>query len=437
MRLVREYYYNESWQMLEVWREMEIELNEEDPPPPSNEPPVICSVHEQYIWGAQYIDAPVARLRDTDSDGQPDDETLYYTYDGNFNVTGLVEPNGDVAERYAYDPYGKVTFKPADWSDAANQSKSAYDNEILYCGYRFDPESGNYIARNRYLTPPLGRWLTPDPIVYGDGMNWYQYVGSCPVRYSDPTGLWGEDTHSGRTAQWATGVGFKSDVAAEIGKADNNVDTDPSTNCLSPENASWHFDSPAHLPNRIMPFNPSDSRHLHFMWKLTESSVDCWKGNCDDSAKNLGRSLHPLQDYYAHGNWDTQRVRLHPDWYDDPTKDSRHGTDGVPVRERDDPRRRWAVGGFDIDSLGPQAGSRRITATEQHTKWALTMWIVLTWNDPCPCLCKMLTSRVLTSRCGGAATSPPALPARPKISQTGYWTGTPDDRWDPIKQEQP
>jgi RHS repeat-associated protein len=141
-----DYYYNESWQVLEVRKG-------EDPDP-----------LEQYVWGAQYIDAPVVRFYDGDLDGldpeDEDDSTLYYTYDGNFNVTAVIKPDGTVAERYAYDPYGQVTFKAADWSDAASQVKSAYDNEILYCGYRFDPESGNYIARNRYLHPTLGRWLT-------------------------------------------------------------------------------------------------------------------------------------------------------------------------------------------------------------------------------------------------------------------------------------
>jgi len=143
-----DYYYNESWQVLEVRKG-------EDPDP-----------LEQYVWGIQYVDAPVVRFRDGNVDGDlldtqdNTDSTLYYTYDGNFNVTAVVKPDGTVAERYTYDPYGKVAFKAADWSDAANQAKSAYDNEVLYCGYRFDPESGNYIARNRYLHPTLGRWLT-------------------------------------------------------------------------------------------------------------------------------------------------------------------------------------------------------------------------------------------------------------------------------------
>jgi len=129
-----DYYYNESWQVLEIRKG-----GDTDP-------------LEQYVWGVQYVDAPVVRFYDGDQDGEidpqdEDDNTLYYTYDGNFNVTALVKPDGTVAERYTYDPYGQVTFKAADWSNAASQAKSAYDNEILYCGYRFDPESGNYQGR--------------------------------------------------------------------------------------------------------------------------------------------------------------------------------------------------------------------------------------------------------------------------------------------------
>ena len=165
-----DYYYNESWQVLEVCKASRTN-----------------KTYQQYVWGIQYIDAPVVQFRDTADDGTLD-QALYYTYDGNFNVTALVGTNGTVAERYTYDPYGKVTFKAADWSDAVNQAKSAYDNEILYCGYRFDPESGLFHVRNRYLTPPLGRWLTNDLIGYRDGMNRYQYGKANPLSWVDTHG---------------------------------------------------------------------------------------------------------------------------------------------------------------------------------------------------------------------------------------------------------
>jgi RHS repeat-associated protein len=167
-----DYYYNESWQVLEVRKG-----GDTDP-------------LEQYVWGLQYVDAPVVRFRDGNLDGDlldtqdNTDSTLYYTYDAQFNVTALVDTSGTPQERYVYDPYGKVKFLDGSWDEIS----SAFDNEVLYCGYRFDPESGLYHVRERYYDPITGTWKTRDPILYGDGMNLYEYVSSAPTDYIDPTG---------------------------------------------------------------------------------------------------------------------------------------------------------------------------------------------------------------------------------------------------------
>ena len=143
--------------------------------------------YEQYVWGLRYVHSPVLRWWDENTDGQ-DIETLYYTNDANFNVTALVNDSGSVVERYTYDPYGKVTFRAADWSPLEN-NVSAYANEILFTGHRLDTETGLYITLYRYYHPGLGCWLSRDPVAYADGMSLYQYVVSSPLLYGDPSGL--------------------------------------------------------------------------------------------------------------------------------------------------------------------------------------------------------------------------------------------------------
>ncbi|MBD3322778.1 MAG: hypothetical protein GF350_16885, partial [Chitinivibrionales bacterium] len=96
--------------------------------------------------------------------------------------------DGSVVERYAYDPYGKPTVMDADFSaDADGASDVA--NEILYCGYRIDPETGLYHVRHRPYHPTLGRWGTRDRIGYLQGANLYEYASSLPLSRVDPNGL--------------------------------------------------------------------------------------------------------------------------------------------------------------------------------------------------------------------------------------------------------
>ena len=173
-------YYTPSWQLIEVRKGGK----------------AYTDLHKQFVWGLRYIDAPILRDRETNAGSAGLDERLYYTQDGNFNVTALVNPAGDVVERYSYDAYGQVTVRngaenvdPDTVNDPATEwdvdNASDVDNRILYCGYRFDPETGLYHVRHRYLHPTLGRWTTPDPLGYVDGMNGYEYCGGQPVGYVD------------------------------------------------------------------------------------------------------------------------------------------------------------------------------------------------------------------------------------------------------------
>ena len=147
----------------------------------------------QWLWDVRYIDAPVLRWRDTNADGTLD-ETLYYCNDANMNATALVGTSGTVVERYLYDPYGKVSVYDGSWS--AVTWANSKQNEVLFAGYRLDPESGLYHVRHRYYHPTLGRWIERDPTDYSgsmrqlaDAISLYEYVTSNPVDRADPLGL--------------------------------------------------------------------------------------------------------------------------------------------------------------------------------------------------------------------------------------------------------
>ena len=208
-----DYFYNDRWQVLEERVAPNLTGAQKET--------TLGSPHVQYVWDIRYLDSPICRLRDAnddwdaDGDGEKDpgsdglEETLYYLTDANHNVTALVEPNGNVVERYLYDAYGRVhvlngAADPdgavlAEWTlDPDNVSDVS--NEILYAGYRHDPETLLYHVRHRYLHATLGRWLTSDPKGYVDGMSLYEYCRSGPVGARDPLGLTGayHPTHTQR-----------------------------------------------------------------------------------------------------------------------------------------------------------------------------------------------------------------------------------------------
>jgi RHS repeat-associated protein len=195
----RHFFYNAWWQILETRKTTTASDHPESLHPES-----------QYVWSLRYIDAPV--LRDENHNDDDDctddgdgDERLYYLTDASMNVTALVETDGDVVERYAYDPYGRLT----------SDEPSGYGNAILYCGYWRDAETGLYHVRNRMYHPLLGRWLQRDPLVYIDGMDFYEYVGSMPTAAADP---FGELIIYARGAVWkgvTEGLPWQSDALAK------------------------------------------------------------------------------------------------------------------------------------------------------------------------------------------------------------------------------
>jgi RHS repeat-associated protein len=159
----RDLYYSSAWQVLE-----------ED---------IGGVMQAQYVWSPIYVDALVER----DAGGA----RLWVQQEADWNTTALVNSSGNVVERYAYDPYGVVTYLSATW---ATLSSSAYNWLYLHQGGRLDTITGDYYFRNRVFSPTLMRWLNPDPLGLAAGdPNLYRAEGNAPASKTDYSGLRGLD----------------------------------------------------------------------------------------------------------------------------------------------------------------------------------------------------------------------------------------------------
>jgi RHS repeat-associated protein len=130
-------------------------------------------------------------------------ESFYYLQDILGSTVALTDTDGNVVERYFYEPYGTTIITDGDGSNT--RTSSTYSNPIMWTGQRYDSNNNLYHFWARTYSPELGRWLQRDPLGYVDGMNLYEYVSSNPMTFLDSLGLeinwwnpftWGNPTKS-------------------------------------------------------------------------------------------------------------------------------------------------------------------------------------------------------------------------------------------------
>jgi RHS repeat-associated protein len=110
-------------------------------------------------------------------DPQP---TIFYpSYDGNGNIVAWTVSGATASTcRREYDSFGNILIEHGTPPCAIGFSTKIEDPEsgLLYYGYR-------------YLSPPLGRWISKDPIEERGGINLYGFVGNDGVSRWDILGL--------------------------------------------------------------------------------------------------------------------------------------------------------------------------------------------------------------------------------------------------------
>ena len=188
--------------------------------PPDTDPTAL------YLYGPGGLDDLVGMMLECDETPGLNQaaETFFAHTDAQNSVVALVRPNGAIAERYAYAPFGEPAIYAPDGT--TERTASLYNNTRLYTGRPWNADLGLYDCRMRHYDPVLGRFISPDPIgAYGDWNNLgnpYSYVGNNPGAFTDPLGLQTSDEDINRLLDRGT-VHPGDPFLMSVGKGDNPV----------------------------------------------------------------------------------------------------------------------------------------------------------------------------------------------------------------------
>ncbi len=119
------------------------------------------------------------------------EDTVYVPlHDLQGNVTNLMAMDGSVVQSCTYSAFGEERMT----------GNCNLINPWRYASKRKDNETSLIYFGRRYYDPEVGRWLTPDPEGFSNGLNLYAYVLNDPLTRIDLYGL--EAIQSNQSGWW-------------------------------------------------------------------------------------------------------------------------------------------------------------------------------------------------------------------------------------------
>jgi RHS repeat-associated protein len=112
--------------------------------------------------------------------GLPNSGVAWYLSDREGSVRDIMDSSGVVQDHIDYNGYGNATHTTISFADSHG-----------YAGGQTDLSTGLVQEQERWYEPPIGSWMSQDPIGFGGGdANLYRYVGNDATNATDPTGLY-------------------------------------------------------------------------------------------------------------------------------------------------------------------------------------------------------------------------------------------------------
>ena len=139
---------------------------------------------KQQVWGVGYVDELVQTAVNTDPTADESCEVSYWAcQDANWNVLGVVDSDGVLAERYEYTPYGQRTvYMRSGSNDTGCYAPTSMSRRVVggsvtqsyglcefgHQGLMHDEAVGLIYNRQRVRDPGTGRWYQREPLGYVD-----------------------------------------------------------------------------------------------------------------------------------------------------------------------------------------------------------------------------------------------------------------------------